>query len=202
MQASQPGSSSPATDPVRQRQQRRGLQLLPSAGAPGQAACRWGAAKRCGHMPVLQVGSAKHALLVCCRHLSLLPTMQSSEPDVAVSQGTFGQHSESEGVLLQGLPAWESQLHVAAGQRKLQEAGLLQQLVTGLKQCATAPPLSDELLCMQQALEDCLLEQSTTPLGAYAVSQSRLALHMCARRCARQLDCPTPAQASSLAMQG
>ena len=61
----------------------------------------------------------------------------------------------------------------------------MQQLVTGLKQCAAAPQLSDEVLCVQQALEGCLLEQSSTPLGAYAVSQSRLVLHMCARRCAR-----------------
>ena len=90
----------------------------------------------------------------------------------------------------------------AAGQRKLQEAGLVQQLVTGLKQCATTPQLPDDLLCVQQALEGCLLEQSTTPLGAYAVSQSSLVLRMCTRRCARQSDGPTPAPASSLAMQG
>ena len=100
------------------------------------------------------------------------------------------------------LLAWQSQLRTAAGQRKLQEAGLVQQLMTGLKQCATAPQLPDELLCVQQALEGCLLEQGSTPLGAYAVSQSRLVLHACARRCVGQFDLPTPAQVHSLAMQG
>ena len=62
----------------------------------------------------------------------------------------------------------------------------MQQLVTRLKECAIAPELPNELLCVQQALEGCLLEQSSTPLGAYAASQSRLVLHMCARRCAEQ----------------
>ena len=77
----------------------------------------------------------------------------------------------------------------------------MQQLVTGLKQCATAPQLPNELLCVQQALECCLLEQSSTPLGGHAVSRSSLVLHMCARRCARRVDCHTPAPASSLALQ-
>ena len=76
--ASQQGSSSPTAYHVRQRQQRRGLQLLPGAGASGQAAWRWGAAKQYVHMPVLPVCSAKRACLGCCRHLCACPAAQDA----------------------------------------------------------------------------------------------------------------------------